>query len=227
MNNLNRYSVPNVVIARLPIYLRELERLQNEQYEMVSSRNLAKRVMMSAPQIRRDLNHFGDLGRQGYGYPVDDLIVALRQILNAHRRWAVVVVGVGKLGKALICSKRLEAQGFETRAIFDNNPQKIGWCINGLCVEHINNLPMMGRSLNCPIGIICTPNQTAQSVANCLIEANVRCILNYAPATLIVPEHVQVQYVDPVVSLQQMTYHLATDIQPPLAIQNGAMPVFA
>lgn len=227
MNNPNRYNVPNVVIARLPIYLRELERLQNERYEIVSSRNLAQQVMISAPQIRRDLSYFGDLGRQGYGYSVDDLIVALRQILNAHRRWAVVVVGVGKLGKALICSKRLEAQGFEAQAIFDNNPQKVGWCINGLCVEHINNLPMMVRSLDCQIGIICTPSQAAQSVANCLIEANIRGILNYAPATLVVPEHVQVQYVDPVVSLQQMTYHLEADVQPSLTIQNGAMPVFA
>lgn len=214
MNSQKPQRVPDVVIARLSLYLRTLEQLNSEKDEMISSRCLAERMAVTAVQIRKDLSHFGDFGKRGSGYHIHELIVRLRRILQTNRGWSVVLVGVGQLGRAIIGSKRLEQHGFCIDAIFDNNRTKIGRDVNGLQILHVNHLARSVESLQCRIGIICTPGSAAQRVADRLIEAGVESILNYAPSSLIVGENVRVQNIDPVASLRQMTYHMSTPAEP-------------
>lgn len=208
MTNNKSPRTPDVVIARLALYLRALEQFQFAQHDVIASQELAEHLMISAVQIRKDLSYFGDFGKQGQGYPVQELVDTLRKLLNANRVWPVVLVGVGQLGRALIGSKHLADQGFQIDAIFDNDRNKVGQAINEQRIIHVNHLQRSVESLDCRIGIICTPSSSAQRVADRMVNAGIRCILNYAPATLHVSSSVYVQNIDPVVCLRQMTFHL-------------------
>jgi redox-sensing transcriptional repressor len=202
-------EVPDIVIGRLPIYLRALNLLSEAGQEFTSSQELGQKLGIGSAQIRKDLSHFGEFGKQGTGYEINYLRQQISKILNVDREWSVALVGFGDLGQAIAHYGGFASKGFQIEAIFDNDPGKIGIETNGKQVYDIKELGLIISQLKIKMAIIAVPATTAQEVSNKLVEAGVRAILNYAPITLTVPSGVQVQYIDPVVHLQRMTFYLA------------------
>jgi redox-sensing transcriptional repressor len=205
--------VPDVVVSRLPLYLRTLTFLAEEGAEIVSSAKLAGRLGLSPAQIRKDLSHFGEFGKQGSGYQVAYLRQKLQEILHLTRTWDVALVGAGDLGHALAHYGGFIDRGFRISLVFDNNPQKIGREVGGLTVLSTELMKAELRRRQIRVAIIAVPAAAAQKVADELVDAGVSAILNYAPITLNVPAGVNVQYMDPVVHLQHMTYYLEPPAQ--------------
>jgi len=202
-------DIPNIVIGRLPIYLRELRRMQGEGDKLTtSSQELGERLGISSAQIRKDLSHFGEFGKQGTGYHINYLVDRLVEILNLTGEWPVAVIGAGFLGRALASYRGFQRRGFHIVCIFDNNPEKIGITAGELVVQDITELEETLARLQVQIAVLAVPADVAQATTERLIAAGVRAILNYAPVSLSVPDDVFLSYSDPVVQLQQMTYYL-------------------
>jgi redox-sensing transcriptional repressor len=203
-------TIPDIVVGRLPVYLRALTFLIAEGRQITSSQELGDRLGISSAQIRKDLSHFGEFGKQGTGYDINFLYDQLRQILKVSRMWDVALVGAGNLGKAIADYGGFAGKGFVIKAIFDTDPTKVGkpMGIDQLTVQPVGELAETIRTKGIVVGIIATPAEEASAVARTMIEAGVKAILNYAPITLTVPSNVRVQYIDPVVGLQRMTYYL-------------------
>jgi redox-sensing transcriptional repressor len=203
-------SIPDIVIGRLPIYLRALSFLVAEGREITSSQELGDRLGISSAQIRKDLSHFGEFGKQGTGYDIAYLRDQLREILKVDRMRDAVLVGGGNLGKAIADYGGFAGKGFVISAIFDTADDKVGTVmgINHVTVQNVSELADTIRNKGIQIGIIAVPAEGAQAVAKTMVEAGIKAILNYAPITITVPSGVRVQYIDPVVGLQRMTYYL-------------------
>lgn len=200
--------VSDVVIHRLPLYLRMLEFLEKEGKAITSSQDLAERLGLSSAQIRKDLSYFGEFGKQGTGYNVAFLQKQLRQILHVDCQWDLILIGAGDLGRALANYPGFAKQGFRLVAIFDNARKKIGMTVGDLTVKSMAELEQFVHAQKIPIAILAVPADAAQAVGNQLVELGVRAILNYAPITLTVPPQVKVYYIDPIVGLQSMAYYL-------------------
>ena len=201
-------EVPDIVIGRLPIYLRALALLDESGKEFTSSQELGRRLGIGSAQIRKDLSHFGEFGKQGTGYEIKYLREQISKILHVDRSWPVALVGFGDLGQAIAHYGGFAAEGFHIRAIFDNDPTKIGQSIHDYVVQDVAVLSEAITLQRIKIAIIAVPAPVAQDVADKLIGAGVKAILSYAPITLSIPDTVRVQYVDPVTHLQRMTYYL-------------------
>lgn len=204
-------NIPDIVIGRLPLYLRALRRLQQEGNHVTSSHELGKRLDISSAQIRKDLSHFGGFGKQGTGYRIEYLIEKLQDVLQVNQEWMVVVVGAGNLGIAISRYRGFQDRGFRIAHLFDISPQKIGMAIDEFVVKPIASLHETIREEGIKIAMLAVPAEHAQSVADQLVEAGVQAILNYAPINITVPANVQIQYIDPVTHLQHMTYYLSED----------------
>lgn len=201
-------SIPDIVISRLPLYLRSLQRMANQNRLITSSQELGERLGISAAQIRKDLSLFGEFGKQGTGYNILFLIEKIRQILKVDRVWEIVVVGAGDIGSAVARYQGFTDRGFRVAMVFDRDPSKIGTRIGDFIVQDSKNLSEVISKAGIKIGMIAVPSPDAQSVADQLVRGGVRAILNYAPITINVPSGVQVQYIDPSIHLQRMTYYL-------------------
>lgn len=201
-------AVPDIVIRRLPLYLRTLRQLHREGWRTISSEELAQQLGSTAAQIRRDLSYFGRFGKQGYGYSVEALIRELEGVLQLDRLWDVALVGYGNLGQAIAHYRGFEPNGFRIAAIFAKNPEHVGQVVNGIVVLPETEIERVIRELGIRIGIIAVPAEAAQEVANRLVAGGVRAILNYAPVVLHVPPDVTVREIDPISMLQSMTYYV-------------------
>lgn len=201
-------SIPDIVVSRLPRYLQALEHLEKDGIQTTSSQELGEFIGISAAQIRKDLSQYGEFGKQGKGYNVHYLIGKLREILKVNRIWDMVLVGAGNLGHAIANYQGFADHGFRIVLIFDSDHQKIGQRAGHLIVQDANQMVDIIRRHGIKIGMITVPVSEAQAVADSLITAGIRAILNYAPITLSVPQGVHVQYVDPIIYLQRMTYYL-------------------
>jgi redox-sensing transcriptional repressor len=200
--------IPDIVVGRLPVYLRALQQMARDGRTVTSSQELGERLGISAAQIRKDLSQFGEFGKQGTGYQIDYLVEQLRDILNVKQVWEVAVVGAGDIGNALARYQGFANRGFVVKMILDNNPELIGTAVGDFVVEDSASLVEKIRSAGIKVAMLAVPADQAQEVADKLIEANVGAILNYAPISLNVPNSIQVQYIDPVIHLQRMTYYL-------------------
>ncbi len=201
-------DIPDIVISRLPVYLRALTRLQTDGQEITSSKELGERLGISSAQIRKDLSHFGEFGKQGTGYEIKKLVDQLRRILKVEREWDVALVGAGAIGQALAHYNGFTDRGFRIAMIFDNDPAKVGTHINGFEVRDVSRLSELIPQHNITLAMVAVPAEAAQAVTDELVRAGVRGILNYAPINLSTPQNVHVQYIDPVVHLQRITYYV-------------------
>jgi redox-sensing transcriptional repressor len=201
-------DVPEVVIQRMPLYLRSLNDLAARGAKVVSSTALAHEVGVSSAQIRKDLSHFGEFGKQGLGYEVDYLRSQLERILQTDTQWHVLIVGAGALGHALINYRAFEHWNYYLSAVFDSDPAKVGQPIGHLTVQPMSELCNTIQERHVEIGILAIPAEAAQTVADELVHCGVRAILNYAPLHLVLPEDIRVSHIDPVASMQSMTYYL-------------------
>jgi redox-sensing transcriptional repressor len=200
--------VPDVVIRRLPLYLRCLTYLAERGEKVVSSTDLGNWIDITPAQIRKDLSYFGEFGRQGLGYEVAYLRDQLRAILHADCVWPVCLVGAGALGHALANYRAFEQWHYRIVAILDNDPAKIGQPIGNLTVEAMTSLRRIVAEHQLRIAILAVPASAAQQVAEQLVEAGVQALLNYAPINLLLPPQVRVANIDPVTSLQSLTFYL-------------------
>lgn len=201
-------KIPDIVIGRLPIYLRALIFLLAEKQEITSSHELGQKLGISSAQIRKDLSHFGEFGKQGTGYNIEYLCQQLQRILQVDHQWEVALIGAGDLGHALAHYGDLVSRGFRITAIFDNNPAKYGKKLGDCVVQDSARMAEILKEGGYKIAVIAVPAAAAQAVAETCVKAGVKALLNYAPITLSVPSDVYVQYIDPVLHLQRMTYYL-------------------
>jgi redox-sensing transcriptional repressor len=202
-------QIPEVVVSRLPMYLRSLALLKSEGIEFISSRGLGTRLRMTPAQIRKDLSFFGKFGRQGRGYNVSRLHGELQQILGLDKKWLMALVGVGRLGRAILDYKGFAPEGFKIVAAFENDPKLIGKKVSGVPIEDIVKLETSLRDKKVDIAIVAVPLSDAQVVVDKLVQSGIRAILNYAPICVRVPRGVRLQGIDPVLALQGMTFYLA------------------
>ena len=204
-------DVPEVVVLRLPQYVRALGELLRRKIVVVSSQQLGMQLQMTPAQIRKDLSYFGRFGKQGRGYPVGYLLGELRQVLGLERKWNSCLVGVGRLGRAIISYPGFTPEGFNIVAAFDTAPGEVGQTIGSLLVQPIEDLEKTIKERDIRIGIVAVPATKAQEVIDQLVSSGVKAILNYAPVGPQIPDGVRIRNVDPILALQSMTYYLKMD----------------
>ena len=205
---MNADKIPDIIIGRLPIYLRALQRLSEKGIQTTSSQELGERVGISAAQIRKDISQFGEFGKQGTGYNIPFLMDKLREILRVDRIWDVALVGAGDIGHALARYQGFADRGFRIVMVFDNDPAKIGHKAGNYIVENTDGMVEKIRAAGVKVAMLTVPVSAAQDTAENLVKAGVKAILNYAPISLNVPPDVRVQHIDPATHLQRMTYYL-------------------
>lgn len=169
---------------------------------------MSERLGISAAQIRKDLSQFGEFGKQGTGYNIEYLASQIKAILNVDRVWDMAVVGAGDIGSAVARYQGFANRGFQVTMIFDNDPEKIGTTIGPFTVQDYSRLSEIIPEAGIMVAMIAVPAFSAQDVADELVKAGVKAILNYAPLNINVPEGIHVQHTDPVTHLQRMTYYL-------------------
>jgi len=207
-------KIPKATITRLSIYYRQLELLEFDGYRVVSSEKLAWLCQVNSAQVRKDLGYFGEFGIRGVGYDVIDLQAQIKEILAINRNWNLGIVGIGKLGSALIQHHNFSARGFKCVAAFDNAPDKIGMELSaGLKVRSIDELRDAVRELDVEIGVITTPASAAQKVADFLLDADVNAILNFSPTRISVPECCLVENIDFTVMLDVLVYQFHNEVK--------------
>ncbi len=205
-------KISTAVIRRLPLYLRILDELA-EGTELISSQELADKAGVGSALVRKDLAWFGEFGKQGVGYEIEVLRHELRKILNLDQEIPIALVGVGSLGMALTRYNRRRATedvsfGMNLVALFDNDPAKIGTTIEDIPVFALDELDQQAKRLQFKLVMLAVPADSAQQVANRVIKAGIKGILNFAPIKLQVPEEVQVANADVSLELQFLAYYL-------------------
>lgn len=207
---MKKAKLPQATIARLPVYLRSLVMMANKGEQIVSSDGLAAMAGTNAAQLRKDLSYLGEFGTRGVGYEVDQLINEISKWLGLLRDRTVVIVGVGRLGGALIGYQGFSEKGFKVVGAFDRDPTKVGTEVDGIKVRNVNELEEFTKSIvgGVDIGIIATQASSAQGVANRMVNAGIKAIINFAPITIEVPDGVVLRQVDLSVELQILSYYL-------------------
>jgi redox-sensing transcriptional repressor len=203
----SRRRIPEATVARLPLYYRALLEVAEADVGTVSSERLAELAGVNAAKVRKDLSYLGSYGTRGVGYEVEYLLHEISRELGLTEDWPVVIVGVGNLGAALANYRGFGARGFRVTALVDSDPDKIGRHIGALVVEDLENLASVVETSAIAIGIVATPAQAAQEVADRLVHAGVRSILNFAPTVITVPSHVSLRKVDLATELQILSFY--------------------
>ncbi len=204
-------KISDLAVRRLSLYLRCLRDSGVQAADVVSSRDLAEGSGTTPSQVRKDLSLFGSFGKRGSGYQAAVLAEQLESILGLGQRWPVALVGVGKIGAALLGHGKIAQRGFDVVVAFDVAPDKIGSRIHGIEVSPVSDLIPLVHQRAVKIGIIATPPEAAQDVAERLADAGVRAILNFAPVKLVLTEGVTTRSVDVGLELEGLSYHLAAE----------------
>jgi redox-sensing transcriptional repressor len=214
-------SVPKVVVSRLSLYLRELQRLVSSGQQTISSSQLGALLGFSDAQVRKDLGFFGQFGYPGVGYRCDELIRAMRDILGTNHSWNVAMVGVGNLGQALLGYRGFGRQNFAIAAAFDADPTKVGQTVRGLRIQPLEELAATIREQGIRLGMIVVPADRAQEAADRLVAAGIEGIVNFAPVTLALPPHVQNVGVDLAIELEQLSFAVTSKLARAAAESTG------
>jgi redox-sensing transcriptional repressor len=201
--------IPEMTIRRLSVYTRCLLQLEEDGVKTVSSQELAERFNLNSAQVRKDLAYFGEFGVRGIGYYVSGLKAELQRILGLDREWPVALVGFGNLGSALVHYRGFARQGFRIVVAFDDDPAKIGREVNGVPILGSRDLAREVRARGVQIGIVAVPPEAAQAVADQLVAAGIRAVLNFAPARIRVPRDVRLKDVDLSIELETLSFYLA------------------
>lgn len=206
---MERLKIPESTIIRLSVYSRYLSELQRKGVITLSSSDIAKGVGVNPAQVRKDLAFFGEFGKKGVGYNLDELQMHILKILSLDADWNVALVGLGHLGLALSSYNGFRERGLYIRSIFDNDPKKIGTFINGVEVLPVERLVEVVKQNHTQIGIISVPADYAQEIADLLVQAGIQAILNFAPILLNVPPEVRLRNVDLAANLEFITYNVS------------------
>jgi len=200
--------IPEATVARLPMYLRSLLDLAESRGVMtVSSEELARLAGVNAAKVRKDLSYLGSYGTRGVGYDVEYLLYQITRELGLTQDWPTAMIGIGNLGRALASYKGFSERGFRITALFDTDENVIGEEVGGVIVRHVDELKESVAEEGLCIGIISTPPSGAQEVAEKLVDAGIKSILNFAPSHVNVPPDVNVRKVDLSVELQILSFY--------------------
>ena len=200
-------GIPEATVARLPVYLRVLHGLAETGTATVSSESLAAAAGVGSAKLRKDLSHLGSYGTRGVGYDVEYLVYQISRVLGLTQHYSVVIVGIGNLGHALANYAGFGTRGFRIAALVDADPRRVGETINGLEVQHLDDLETLVKEHEVSIGVIATPAPSAQDVCDRLVGCGVTSVLNFAPTVLAVPDTVDVRKVDLSIELQILAFH--------------------
>ena len=206
-------AVPEAAVSRLAVYLRVLSTLLEQGVTTISSEELAGAAGVNPAKLRKDLSYVGSYGTRGVGYDTALLVGHIGRLLGLTRQHSVAVVGIGNLGHALANYGGFPGRGFPVAALFDVEEDLLGVPVGGLPVSHIDEIPTVCAERKVTIGVICTPAPAAQDVCDLLVAGGVRCILNFAPVVLQVPEDVEVRRVDLAVEMQVLSFHEARRVE--------------
>ena len=204
---VSQRSIPEATVQRLPIYLRALVDIAETGAATVSSETLAEAAGVNSAKVRKDLSHLGSYGTRGVGYDVAYLIHQVRRELGLTQHWPIVIAGIGNLGHALANYKGFAERGFQIMALVDADPAKVGEVVGGIPIRDIAELPEIVQEHGIAIGVICTPAPAVQQVADLLIAAGIRSILNFAPIVISVPPGVSIRKVDLAIELQILAFY--------------------
>jgi len=200
--------IPEDTIKRLPVYLRNLLEMKKKGEKIVSSKKITETLNILPEQFRKDLSYFGTFGKRGVGYEVDKLIKILEKIIGIDRKIKVILVGVGRLGSALIKYKGFSILNMKIVCAFDSNPKKVGKLIDGIKIEDINKMDKFIKKEKIKVGIITVPASSAQEVAGKMVKSGIKAILNFAPTILNLPVSIHVNYVDMASELGSLIFKL-------------------
>ena len=209
---MKEQTISKATIDRLPLYYRTLRLAQDDGMDIISSDELGRRLELTPEQIRKDLALFGQFGKKGVGYYVNELKFNVGKILGLDNHWNIAIVGIGHLGVALANYQNFIALGFNLVALFDNDPNIIGKTVNHVKVKSIDELQSCAKNLKIDIGVIAVPAQFAQQVADKLVKANIKGIWNFAPVKMRVPEDVKIVNEDLSVGLSRLSYYITGKI---------------
>ncbi|HEY8667245.1 MAG TPA: redox-sensing transcriptional repressor Rex [Tepidisphaeraceae bacterium] len=217
MEQARNEPIPNPAVRRLSLYLRQLEAFGRKDRRTISSKQLGESLGLTDAQVRKDLAYFGQFGHPGIGYRVEDLIVQVRRILGTDKTWNVLLVGAGNLGRALLAYRGFNAKGFNLVAVFDADAAKVGKRVGaggaqgghgGFTVQPLGELAETVAKRAIRLAIMAVPADAAQEVADGLVAAGVRGILNFAPVSLTLPPEIALNAVDLAVQLEQLSFQV-------------------
>jgi len=203
-----KFKIPDATIGRLSLYSRYLAEADEKGITTVSSHNIAQATGVTPAQVRKDLAYFGEFGTRGVGYNSRELYNYIMKILGLDKRWSIAIIGAGNLGSALTQYKGFQQRGFDVKCIFDNDPKKIGKKLANVEICSIDSLEEKVKELDIKLGIIAVPAQAAQEVADRLVKAGIKGIINFAPINITVDESVILRRVDLAAQLEYLTYYL-------------------
>ena len=195
-------------VRRLSLYLRVLEQAAARGQQTISSDALAEDGGTTSAQVRKDLSFFGSFGKRGRGYDVSELVSRLSDILGLGREWRVYIVGAGKIGSALVSYRGFAQRGFRVLGIYDSNPQLVGRMIDGVGIRSMAQLEHDAEREQPDIAVLTVPAEFAQAVADRVVGAGVRAIMNFAPTPIHVPRHITVKSVNMALELEGLAYAL-------------------
>jgi redox-sensing transcriptional repressor len=201
-------SIPESTVRRMSLYLRSLQEAQEAGMASISSDELAERGGTTSAQVRKDLSFFGSFGKRGFGYPVRELIAAIRDILGLDHTWRVALVGAGRIGSALFGYQDFQRRGFQIQAVFDTDPAKVGQSWGRLTVRGDAEMEAVLRDEEIEIVIVAVPADAAQRVVDRVARAGVRAVLNFAPVRLRAPASVALRTVDMSTELESLAFAL-------------------
>jgi redox-sensing transcriptional repressor len=201
--------ISDSTVRRLSNYLRVLDEIESTGGDLVSSHGLAGKSGVTPAQVRKDLSYFGSFGRRGLGYSVAALKGEVRAILGLNKRWRVALVGAGNIGSALFAYKEFGRQGFDIVAVFDNAADRVGEPLGDLTILPVAEFARVCREQDVEIGVIATPPRHAQEIADRMVEAGLRGVLNFAPRKLFVPATVALRSVNMAIELESLSFALA------------------
>lgn len=208
-------TVPRAVVSRLSLYLRELQQLVADGNATTNSTQLGTLLGFTDAQVRKDLAYFGQFGYPGIGYRCEELIAAIKKILGTDRSWPVAMVGLGNLGRALLRYRGFHQQGFQIAAAFDIDVEKIGGSVEGVEVFHLDDLSEVVAAKGIRLAIVAVPSTAAQTVADSLVAAGIEGVLNFAPVTLTLPDHIRRVGVDLAIELEQLSFAVVNRAENP------------
>jgi redox-sensing transcriptional repressor len=209
MEPLRPDAIPNPAVRRLSLYLRQLEGFKRKDRRTISSKQLGESLNLTDAQVRKDLAYFGQFGHPGIGYRVEDLIAQVKHILGTDKTWNVLLIGAGNLGRALMSYRGFDAKGFRLVAVFDDDKNKVGTQQADFVVQPLSELAETVRRLNIRLAIMAVPAEVAQDVADQLVEAGIKGLLNFAPVSIQVPSDVALNAMDVAVQLEQLSFQVS------------------
>lgn len=212
MSGSPRGKAPQMAIRRLSMYYRTLAALREQEVESISSEHLSNLTGSTAAQVRRDLAYFGNFGRRGVGYDVQSLLVHMQEILGIGEGWPMALVGVGNLGSALLAYDGFPRQGFRIVEAFDSDPRRVGTVIRDVVVKPMDEIRETVQARKIVMALLAVPAKAAQAVTQQLVDAGVRCVLNFAPISLKVPSDVYLASVDLSIEVEYLSYLLRESV---------------